>query len=83
METKSQTGLSDANVQRKRAAALAWVSRIEDLPAVKRENRDWHYVLLGERTFQQHRRASGGLVELLEFASLASAAAADQHLAGL
>lgn len=83
VETKSQTGLSDANVQRKRAAALAWVSRIEDLPAVKRENRDWHYVLLGERTFQQHRRASGGLVELLEFASLASAAAADQHLAGL
>lgn len=83
VETKSQTGLSDANVQRKRAAALAWVSRIEDLPAAQRNGCDWHYVLLGEQTFQRHRRASGGLVELLEFASLTSAVAGDQPLAGL
>lgn len=83
VETKSQTGLSDANVQRKRAAALAWVNHIDELPVEQRDDLLWHYVLLGERTFTRYRDAGARLVDILELAALTSAVEQDQRLPGL
>lgn len=74
VETKAQSSLSDENVKRKQRAALAWVERINALPLEQRGEKDWHYALIGEDLFHRYRSQNGGLVALMEFASLHSAA---------
>lgn len=80
VETKSQTGLSDANVQRKRNAALSWVERINDLPASLRGGRDWRYVLVGEHAFTQSQQNGERLLSLLDRTSLYTRAQAEVSL---
>lgn len=69
VETKAQEQLNNPNVQRKLKAASAWCERINGLPL---ENsgleRQWHYVLLGERLFAEWRAKGARLPELLSFA---------------
>jgi type III restriction enzyme len=48
VETKAQSSVADANVQRKKRSAIAWCERINALPAEQRDNRKWSYVLAGE-----------------------------------
>lgn len=80
VETKAQTGLSDANVQRKRRAALTWVERINTLPETDRDGLEWHYALVGEQLFGRYRDANASILMLLDQASLRSAAAEDAQL---
>jgi len=48
VETKAQSAISDENVQRKKRAAVAWCEQINTLAPELRDDREWHYVLLGE-----------------------------------
>jgi type III restriction enzyme len=64
--------MSHPNVLRKQKAVLAWAEKINALPATKRENTTWEYVLLGEQTFYDWKQRGGNTQELLEFAKVRS-----------
>jgi type III restriction enzyme len=68
VETKAQGQLSTPNVQRKLKAATAWCERINALAPEHREQRQWHYVLLGEDAFRDWRSKGAHLAELLRYA---------------
>jgi type III restriction enzyme len=70
VETKGQSSLTDANVQRKRKAALAWVNGINALEPKLRENRTWHYVLAGETAIRNHIDGGGTALEFLKTSAL-------------
>lgn len=68
VETKAQQQVIHANVQRKLKAAVTWCERINALPPSLRDERPWHYALLGESIFHDWRRQGARLGELLQFA---------------
>jgi type III restriction enzyme len=78
VETKSQTGLTDANVQRKRKSAVAWCERINQLSADQRGERTWHYVLAGEGALRTHINNGGTILDFLDFSRLVSTDLNDQ-----
>lgn len=78
VETKSQTGLADANVQRKRKSAVAWCERINQLSADQREDRTWHYVLAGEAGLRNHMNNGGTLLDFLDFSRLVNSDLVDE-----
>lgn len=51
VETKSDRDVDDRNVRRKQLATLEWCKKINALPADKRMQRTWQYVLLTETDF--------------------------------
>jgi type III restriction enzyme len=73
VETKAQSAISDENVQRKQKAALSWVGQINTLDPDQRDDRDWHYVLLGEKAVRSWKDKHATVSELLEFACLRAA----------
>jgi type III restriction enzyme len=70
VETKAQEQTNSPNVRRKQKAALNWCERINALPEQERENRSWHYVLLGERFFYDWRGKNGRFVDMLNLARI-------------
>jgi type III restriction enzyme len=70
VETKAQQQTLHPNVQRKLKAAVAWCSRINDLPEDERAHRSWHYVLLGEDIVCDWHDKGARLDDLLDFARL-------------
>ncbi len=84
VETKAQGQLSSPNVQRKLKAAAAWCERVNMLPAEKRSNLPWHYVLLGEGVFWEWRDKGERLAALCDFARVRDAVlpAAQSRLEG-
>lgn len=52
VETKADSALSDANVQRKQASAIAWCEQINELEPSQRSHRRWAYVLLGQQAVE-------------------------------
>jgi type III restriction enzyme len=80
VETKAQGQITTPNVQRKQKAALNWCERINALPGADRQEKLWHYVLLGESVFYDWREKQGGLAALLAFARIrAHAGKAEQE----
>ena len=51
VETKGQDKVRDINVQQKRRAAIEWCAKINTLPADKRRDTTWEYVIIGENDF--------------------------------
>ena len=75
VETKAQAQLNNADVQRKRTAAVAWCDRLNELPSQDRGEREWHYCLLGEALFYEFKSKGGSMQELLEFSRVRPKAA--------
>jgi type III restriction enzyme len=67
---KAQQQLAHPDVQRKRAAALAWCERVNALPAAMRSGLPWHYVLLGEDRVQEGLAQHERLADVLTAARL-------------
>ena len=78
VETKAQGQLTSPNVLRKRKAAVAWCDRINILAGGSRSGAEWHYVLLGEKTFYDWRNKGGSVGDLLNFAKLRPVEERDQ-----
>jgi type III restriction enzyme len=78
VETKAQRDVNDENVQRKRRSALTWCEQLNNLPPLQRENREWHYVLLGENSVYEWRDKGARVSELLEYAKLREASVQTQ-----
>lgn len=70
VETKAQSALSDENGKRKQRSAVAWVEQINALGLSLRDDREWHYVLLGETIVKDWHSKNARAAELLEFAQL-------------
>jgi type III restriction enzyme len=70
VETKAQNQLLQENVVRKQRAATAWVEKINDLPAEKRDSSTWHYVILGDSQFYEWKNRRSSTRDILEFFEL-------------
>jgi len=70
VETKSDDQMSNANVQRKRRAAVRWTEQINGLPARLRADAEWGYVLLAENFFYDWKTRNASIQEMLAFAKL-------------
>ena len=68
VETKGQQQMIDPNVQRKLKSAVHWCERINQLPEDDRNGLNWHYVLLGQKTYEDWQQKGARLGELLDFA---------------
>lgn len=79
VETKAQSALSDENVLRKQRAALAWCEQINALHPEDREEREWHYALIGESAVRDWRAKGARASELLDFARLRRVGGASQE----
>lgn len=80
VETKAQFALSDENVKRKRRAAVAWCEQINELSPELRDDREWHYVLLGELIIKEWYSKNVRCSELLEYAQLRRSTSGQQRL---
>lgn len=78
VETKAQSFLNDANVQRKRRSALAWIAQVNALDPAERSGREWSYVLLGGKQVDDWRTKGGSIAQLLNFARMIEAASVAQ-----
>lgn len=84
VETKAQSALDDANVRRKEESARGWCSQINSLPPELRDDRDWHYVLAGEKSIREWREKGATASEYLAYARLrAPVTAAQTTLPGM
>ncbi len=70
VETKAQSALSDENVKRKQRSALSWCEQINSLSPELRDNREWHYVLLGETAVRSWHEKGERASSLLNFARI-------------
>lgn len=70
VETKAQNMVSEENVQRKKRAAIAWCDQVNTLPPEQRDDRDWHYVILGEHNVNEWHARGATVSNLLEYARL-------------
>ena len=79
VETKAQSELVNENVLRKQRAAIAWCEQINELDPDQREQRTWHYVILGEDAVKSWRTKNARVSELLEYARLRRTESATQE----
>ncbi|TAL45305.1 MAG: restriction endonuclease subunit R [Salinibacterium sp.] len=70
VETKGQNLVNEANVQRKRRSALAWVEQVNALDADERGGLLWSYVLLGGQKIDEWRTKGASVAQLLGQARL-------------
>jgi type III restriction enzyme len=70
VETKSQSGLADANVQRKKRSAVSWVKAINELDEDQRGGRTWFYALAGESAVRAYMDNGGTASDFLATAAL-------------
>lgn len=73
VETKSDAGMADINVQRKQAAAIHWCQQINELEPNQRSHRRWSYVLLSQQAVQGSIAANERASDLLDRSRLRSA----------
>jgi type III restriction enzyme len=82
VETKAQSSLGDANVARKKRAAIQWCEQINALPPDLRGDRDWYYVLLGEQNVKTWLNQGMEASKILAFSKLRRESTGDQLLPG-
>ena len=64
VETKGNDKINDRNVRQKQTAAVEWCRKINELPAEKRMEREWEYVLLDEETFYRLANAAATITDI-------------------
>jgi type III restriction enzyme len=81
-ETKAQDQLIQADVIRKKIAAVAWCERLNELQPEQRSGRTWNYCLLGEDLFYEFRDKGATMEEILQFARVRAKSLEKQTLFG-
>lgn len=76
VETKAQNMVKEENVQRKKRAAMRWVTRTNALPADKRRNLTWHYAILADDKFYEWQRRGASMHDILTYFELGEASEA-------
>jgi type III restriction enzyme len=76
-----QDQLIQADVIRKKIAAVVWCERVNGLSPEERSGRAWNYCLLGEALFYEFCDKGATMEEILQFARVrAKAAVSDTML---
>ena len=70
VETKAQNQLTQADVVRKKTAAVAWCERVNGLAPEHRSERTWSYCLLGEKLFSEFRDKGASMEEVFQFSRI-------------
>ena len=70
VETKGNDKVDDPNVQRKQRATIDWCEKINTLPANKRMEREWVYVLLSEGVFYAYKDTGATIDDILSIAKV-------------
>jgi type III restriction enzyme len=81
-ETKAQDQLIQADVIRKKIAAVAWCERLNELPEEQRSGRTWSYCLLGEALFYEFRSKGATMEDILQFSRVRAKTAGKESLFG-
>ncbi len=79
-ETKAQDQLIQADVRRKKIAAVAWCERLNELPPAERSGLTWNYCLLGEVLFYEFKNKGATMEEILQFARVRAKATSEESL---
>lgn len=79
VETKAQSDISKANVQRKLKAATLYCERINRLPSEDRNHETWNYALIGESIVEQYIKGNGSASELLNYAKVRQVNTSEQQ----
>lgn len=79
VETKAQSDMTNANVQRKLKAAALYCDRINSLPAASRNNETWGYALIGQARVEQYIKANGTVSDLLNVAKVRQVTTVEQQ----
>ncbi len=80
VETKAQFALSDENVKRKQRATVAWCEQINELAPSLRDNKEWHYVLIGESIVREWHNKNERASQLLDYARLRRSVSGQERL---
>jgi type III restriction enzyme len=80
VETKAQDQLIQADVIRKKTAAVSWCERVNELLPEDRSGRTWSYCLLGEALFYEFRDKGASMEEIIQFARVRTKAAENHAL---
>jgi type III restriction enzyme len=70
VETKAQNQIHHKDVERKKKAAYFWCKKINSLPLNQKMYVNWHYVLLGQSTFDLWISKGASVKDLLNFATV-------------
>ena len=70
VETKAEGDVSNVNVKQKRIATLDWVAKVNEIRPEQRMKCVWHYVLLGQNTFNGLSEKDATTQEILDYALL-------------
>lgn len=70
IETKSDKDLKDANVKQKQKATLNFVRNINKLDSMIRENKIWHYLLIGETQFYSLQKSGADIQDIANSAKI-------------
>jgi len=70
VETKACKNLESGNVIQKELAAVDWIKKVNELNHNDRDNVEWNYVLLGEKTFYVMQEKGIWIKEILEYSKL-------------
>ena len=70
IETKGNDKVDDPNVQRKQRATVEWCEKINTLPADKRIERKWVYVLLSEGVFYSYKNTGATIDDICAIAAV-------------
>ena len=79
-ETKAQDQLIQADVIRKKIAAVAWCERLNELPPEERSGQAWNYCLLGENLFYEFRDKGATVEDILQFSRVRAKVAVSDKL---
>lgn len=66
IETKGNDKVFDLNVRQKQKATVEWTKKINALPAEKRMNRTWEYVLISEDNFYGLAQNNASLIDICD-----------------
>jgi len=70
VETKAERDLSNPNVKQKRLATLDFVKRINDLKPEERDNREWFYIIIDDKTFTAMKSKGASAKDIFEYTKL-------------
>ncbi|MEK6827419.1 MAG: restriction endonuclease subunit R, partial [Nanoarchaeota archaeon] len=73
VETKAERDMNNYNVKQKQRATIDWCNKINELLEEDRMNCNWHYALLGERTFYSMSEKDATTKDILDYAKMTKA----------
>ena len=73
VETKAERDMNNYNVKQKQRATIDWCNKVNELSEEDRMGCNWHYALLGEKTFYSMSEKDATTKDILDYAKMTKA----------